>query len=81
MLSAIYYFFVRRRARKVLAVAAESILSSQEIAYRTRMSKSKTEDTLRFLEQKDYLSSGYLMPDGLKIYRITKQGEAALAGV
>ena len=81
MLSSVYYFFVERRARKVLAVAAKSILSSQEIAYRAQMSKSKTEDALRFLERKDYLSSGYLMPGGMKIYRITKQGEAALAGV
>ncbi len=81
MLSSVYYFFVKRRARKVLVVAAKSILSSQEIAYRTQMSKSKTEVALRFLERKDYLISVYLMPGGMKIYRITKQGEAALAGV
>jgi biotin operon repressor len=76
-----YSFFFKRRSRKVLEATSDSILSAQEISERTGMSKSKTDGAIQTLEEKGYLSSGYLMPGGTKIYRITEPGKAALAGV
>lgn len=74
-------FFEKRRMRKVLRIAGSGILSSKEIASRARMSEWRALDTLRMLESNELLVSGYLMPVGLKIYRLTSQGEAALAKI
>jgi len=65
--------------KKILRAASSGILSSKEIAIRVRMSEWKTIEYLRQLESNELVVSGYLMPVGLKIYRVTSQGKDALA--
>jgi len=75
----LFAFLTKRKMRKVLEAADGGILSAKEIASRARVSESKTMEMLRHLETTGYLVSGYLMPVGLKIYRVTLQGQDALA--
>jgi hypothetical protein len=75
----LFNFFDKRRVRRVLEAASSGILSSKEIASRSKLPEWRAIEILRTLERDELLVSGTLMPVGLKVYRLTKQGEAALA--
>lgn len=69
-----------RRKKRVLRVVSEGVLSVKEIALRSRLSEFRAGEALRDLESKNFLVSGNLMPVGLRVYRLTSEGERALAG-
>jgi len=65
--------------RRVLETANGGYLSSTEIASRSRISEWRTKEILRSLEDDHLLVSVYLMPVGLKVYRVTERGKDVLA--
>lgn len=74
-----FEYLANRRKKRILQAASSGILCVKEIALRARVSEFRTGEALIDLESKSLLVSGVLMPVGLKVYRLTSEGQRALA--
>lgn len=75
----IFGFIGRRKLFRVLDAAKSGIYCAEEIAMRANLSRQSVAVPLNVLEREGHLTSGTLAPGDLKVYRVTRKGQEALA--